>query len=199
MSPKSFVKTTATVDSLIHCAAKYFHNFGYRKTTVDEIASETHISKKTLYSIFSSKEALLREVAWRDTMAIIGKFSDTLPPSVNPDKILLSMCRYIFTDRVKHGKQGDFKGIHIDDNDIRKSYRDALKRVVKEFYDEGSKNGLFKPVDSVFATEVIVNMIITALEHFHKTTEPVRMFNNAMAMIADTIAYKDRIKFDQMA
>ena len=199
MSPKSFEKTSATVDSLIHCAAKYFHKFGYRKTTVDDIASETHISKKTLYLIFSSKEELLQEVAWRDTMEIIRKFSDTLPSATHPDKLLLSLCRFIFIDRIKHGKQGDFRGIHNDDNDLKKSYRDALKRVVKDFYDEGSKNGFFKPVDSVFATEVVVNMIITALDQFHKTTEPVPMFNNALVMIADSIAYKDRIEFDQMA
>jgi AcrR family transcriptional regulator len=45
---------------ILDAATKRFLNFGFSKTTIDEIASDIGISKKTLYKIFPSKEALLR-------------------------------------------------------------------------------------------------------------------------------------------
>lgn len=47
---------------IIDAAKKRFFNYGYRKVTMDEIASDLGISKKTLYKYFSSKEAIARQV-----------------------------------------------------------------------------------------------------------------------------------------
>ena len=165
---------------------------------MDDIASRAQISKKTLYDIFPSKEEILGEVTWRYITEIVHTFRSSLPPDVHPDTLLLSFCRFVFTDRIKNGKQGIFWGIGVDDNEIRKSCLNALKRAVKDIYDSGCQAGIFKPVESVFATEVIVNIVIAALENYHKTSEPLRMFNDALSMIADSIAFKDRIVFDKM-
>ena len=43
-------------------AHKCFHLYGFRKTSVDEIASGMGISKKTIYKYFSSKDDLIRSV-----------------------------------------------------------------------------------------------------------------------------------------
>ena len=43
-------------------AKELFERFGYKKTTVDEIAANAGISKKTLYEIFAGKEKLLSEL-----------------------------------------------------------------------------------------------------------------------------------------
>jgi len=47
---------------IIDAAKKRFFNYGYRKATMDEIASDIGISKKTLYKYFGSKEAVARQV-----------------------------------------------------------------------------------------------------------------------------------------
>jgi len=198
MSPSSIEKTTETLNAIVACATRHFKKYGYRKTTVDDIAADAHISKKTLYAIFPSKEAVLKEVAWRDTLDIIRSFGDTLPVDTRPDGQLMSLCRYIYTDRIKHGKNGVFKGVYSEDNDIRASYRDALKRVIHEIYDSGRKAGLFKPVDTALATESVTVLIVAALDNFHKTSNPVALFNDSLYMIADTVAFRDRIRFDKM-
>lgn len=46
-------------------AKKLFARFGFRKTTVDEIAENAGISKRTMYEVFRSKEQILAElVLW---------------------------------------------------------------------------------------------------------------------------------------
>ena len=57
---------------------------------------------------------------------------------------------------------------------------------------------IFKPVDSNFATEVIVSIINASLKKFHLSREPLRMFNDTLNMIADAVAYKNRVHFEAL-
>lgn len=49
-------------DSIIDSASKFFAKFGYRKTTMDEIARNIHKAKGLLYYYFKNKESLFNEV-----------------------------------------------------------------------------------------------------------------------------------------
>ncbi len=52
-------------EKIIIFASEKFLRGGFYRTTMDEIAAEMHISKKTIYRNFSSKEELVIEVAKR--------------------------------------------------------------------------------------------------------------------------------------
>ncbi len=188
-------KTSKIIEDVIPYARKLFRKYGYKKTTVDEIASGIYISKKTLYSAFPSKEEILRETIWRDTIEVIRAFNDTLPAGYQSDTILLSLCRYIFIDRIKRGKDGYFWGFYVDDIDINRASFEAIRRVIITIYDDGHKKGLFKPVDSAFASDIIISIITAALKNFHLSKEPLVIFNDALNMIADAVAFKNRIVF----
>ena len=198
MSISKVDNTSKLVETVIPYARKLFGKYGYRKTTVDDIASGLHISKKTLYTVFPSKEEILRETSWRETVEILHKFNDTIPSGCESDKILLLLCRFIYTDRIKSGKNGFFRGLYVDDSDIKRASIEALKRVFTSIYENGSQKGFFKPVDPHFATEVIISIIIASVKNFHLSKNPVRMFNDALSMIADAVAFKNRIIFDAM-
>lgn len=47
---------------MLTAAATLFMRNGYAGTTMDDVAEEAHVSKRTLYNNFTSKEALFREV-----------------------------------------------------------------------------------------------------------------------------------------
>ncbi len=49
-------------DKIMHLALETFLKEGFHKTTMDEIAAKLHMSKKTIYKNFSTKEELLAEV-----------------------------------------------------------------------------------------------------------------------------------------
>ncbi len=54
-------------------ARERFMQFGFAKVTLDEIASDLGMSKKTLYKHFESKEDLLREMVRSYTRALSGR------------------------------------------------------------------------------------------------------------------------------
>ena len=47
-------------DQVIEAARKLFHKFGFQKVSMDEIAKEAGVTKKTIYMYFGSKEELLK-------------------------------------------------------------------------------------------------------------------------------------------
>jgi TetR/AcrR family transcriptional regulator, cholesterol catabolism regulator len=50
-------------ERILKAAEELFMKFGIRRVTMDEIASELGISKKTIYLHFEDKDAIVHEVA----------------------------------------------------------------------------------------------------------------------------------------
>lgn len=198
MNPETVSSASKLLDSIIECAGKRFRQYGFRKTTVDEIARDLRISKRTLYAVFSSKDAILREVAWRDTEDIIREFNDSIPAGTPAERILLDLCRLIFTDRLKRGRIGRFQGLFSSEADMAGAYRAAIARVISALFREGTVRGALKPVNSELAAELILSLVLAATGKFHLFPKPASVFTDTLGMIADAVAWKTRIPFDSM-
>src|SRR4030066_2586274 len=68
---------------ILTLAKKKFERFGFNKTTVDEIARDASISKRTLYQEFENKEKILEELLMFEALAVrkailnqIGKITE---------------------------------------------------------------------------------------------------------------------------
>jgi AcrR family transcriptional regulator len=61
VSPKSPTATADRRAALLDAAYATFLRFGFRKTSMDDIARDAEISRQALYAYFSDKEALFRE------------------------------------------------------------------------------------------------------------------------------------------
>ena len=55
-----------------------FHSEGFYKTTMDELARELHVSKKTIYKYFPSKENLLEEICLDTSCEIMNKIESII-------------------------------------------------------------------------------------------------------------------------
>ncbi len=55
-----------------------FHSEGFYKTTMDELARELHVSKKTIYKYFPSKENLLQEICSDTSCEIMNKIESII-------------------------------------------------------------------------------------------------------------------------
>ncbi len=147
-------------------ALEHFLKFGFSKVTMNEIAEELGISKKTIYQFFASKEELLSEVI---TMLHERTANDieTLINDTNIDferklqgalDILTAfharMTPYILADMEKHAPDV----CKANDEFKRQRIRTMWKRLVGE----GIEKGIFRDdVDS----ELIVLIYGGALQH----------------------------------
>lgn len=89
MNPDPVPEMVPAADSdrkvaVLESALATFSRFGYRKTSMDDVALAAHISRPGLYFLFSSKQALFRaavEHALERDLAIIGReLADTDRP-----------------------------------------------------------------------------------------------------------------------
>ncbi len=60
-------------EDILTAASTLFARFGFRKTTVDEIAQAARVAKGTLYKYFQSKEEVFNRVTRRESEQIFNK------------------------------------------------------------------------------------------------------------------------------
>src|SRR6266480_1760351 len=75
---------TAAADSqrIVEAARTHFFSHGFRSVTMDDLAEELAISKKTLYAHFPSKIALLEAVLADKFASVEAKLEEITPPFV---------------------------------------------------------------------------------------------------------------------
>lgn len=79
-------------EKLINVAKEKFIAFGSKHTTMDEIAELLGISKKTIYTHFSSKEELIIE----SIKALINEFKINVIPILNSNESALNKIKAIY-------------------------------------------------------------------------------------------------------
>lgn len=80
-------------DRIIEAAEKRFSQYGFRKVTVDDIASDLGISKKTLYLHFKSKEAIawaVKERMHRDIDKLLQRAKREIPDPIERFKKIIA-------------------------------------------------------------------------------------------------------------
>jgi len=136
-----------TREQIIEIATKAFLHYGFKNVTVDEIARQAGISKKTLYQEFSKKDDLVlasvetyNERHWEEMLEIMGASKNALEELVG---VFIHMAKM-------------FKGMNpVCFVDLQRYYASAFKYMehfkqtklhdcIKENLDRGIEEGLFR-------------------------------------------------------
>ncbi len=92
-------------------AAKMFARFGFRKTSIDEIAKEAGVGKGTVYLAADSKEELFYQVVHREVRAWQAACAKVVDPRVPADELLLRLYAEAQKNLVGNGLVRDlFRG-----------------------------------------------------------------------------------------
>lgn len=81
-------------------AARCFARFGFRKTSIDEIAQKAKVAKGTVYLAATSKEDLFYQVVHREIRAWVGEMSKLIDRRVPADELMtmLSVRSFDYLD-----------------------------------------------------------------------------------------------------
>jgi AcrR family transcriptional regulator len=107
---------------VLSTARKLFFSFGYSKVTMDELASELNMSKRTLYQLYESKNILLKAVIYDFFQEFQEKISKIVK-NKNKDS-LISLKKMIFLIQTQMAKFS----IHAFE-DIRKNNPEAWQLI----------------------------------------------------------------------
>ena len=86
---------------IIDAAKQLIATYGFKKTTMDEIASRAGMAKSTMYYYFKNKEDIFAEIVRIDSNLFRGKLQEAINQAYSPqDKIM----QYVRT-RMLHLKE----------------------------------------------------------------------------------------------
>ena len=138
---------------ILSIAMKKFARFGIRKTTIDEIAQEAHISKGLIYHYFSNKEDIFYAVLDREIQIIEKLIYEELKKVQTPQdklKVIVETSIKRLTDNFV--LKDLLNNIHqIGVPEVMNRAKDYVKReitLIENIIIEGIDKGHFKKIDS---------------------------------------------------
>jgi AcrR family transcriptional regulator len=139
-------------NQVLSLAKKRFERFGFNKTTVDEIAKDAIISKRTLYQEFGNKERILKEIFVSETLsvrqAILDRINKTIDPAEKLKTYIRLALKYLdhnpFIVSVLHDESGLFKPFLKDKPCIIET---GMQETFVNLLKEGVGKGVFRKMD----------------------------------------------------
>jgi AcrR family transcriptional regulator len=137
---------------ILTLAKKKFERFGFHKTTVDEIAKDANISKRTLYQEFENKEKILEELFMFEALsvrkAILNQINKIIGPTEKLQTFIRLALKYLdqnpFIVSVLHDESGFFKPFLRDKPRVIES---GIEEIFVNILKEGVEKGVFRKMD----------------------------------------------------
>ncbi|MBN2250964.1 MAG: TetR/AcrR family transcriptional regulator [Candidatus Altiarchaeota archaeon] len=180
-------------EQIIESAKDIFSRFGFRKTTVDDIARSIHKAKSSIYYYFSSKEEIFEEVIRREYAYLKDRLSDALAGEETPEGKLRA---YVITRLRVLLKVSNFYGAITSDyfeyfgliEKLRKDYVQEEIRVFRGILQEGVQKGAFK-IKNIDITAHTVITALKGLEYDWATTDNASELEADVQKILDIVLY----------
>ncbi len=152
-------------EKIIQAAAQMFGRFGFKKTTVDDIAQILRKGKSSIYYYFNSKEEIFEAVVIKEARHFDGEINKILNSVLSPAEKLRKHVhlRMEMVNRLVNYfellKNDDLSTL-VFARKIRKKYDDQEVQIIKRILREGIDSGVFKVTD----VELSSLGIVTALK-----------------------------------
>ncbi|MBE0570280.1 MAG: TetR/AcrR family transcriptional regulator [Ignavibacteriaceae bacterium] len=175
-------------NKIIELTEEKFFRDGFYKTTMDEIASELKMSKKTIYKFFPSKDDLITAIAKHFMEGVKSK----VLPALNSDKnaieklaelnhILAKVSTKVSSKRMDEIRQ-HFPGLW---NEIDSFRTKMMFGNITKVIDQGKAEGLF--ID--YPTPIIMNTLVSSVRSI---VNPDFILNNNFS-IAEAALYTFKV------
>ena len=155
-------------DLILDGATNIFAKFGFRKTTVDEIAQAARKGKSSIYYYFNSKEEIFQAVVEKEVGEVKSKLI-SVAESTDPanaklkNYIVLRMQMLKELANVYEALKDDFLSHYEFIEEIRKDYDELELSFIENILKEGAESGEFD-IQDFKLTAISILTIFKGLE-----------------------------------
>lgn len=136
-------------DKILHKAGEMFLTYGVKSVTMDDLAHELGISKKTIYEYYSNKETLVDETTNFVFDCVAKELKQYIEDNEDKNPVTILFDSYnIFKDQFKEEQAPEFQlkkyfpAVH--DNIQRKKY-ELIINIIKRNLTNGIDQGYYRP------------------------------------------------------
>jgi len=152
---------------------------GFYKTTMDDVASELGMSKKTIYKFFPSKDDLVMAIAKH----FMNRMKSKIVPALNSDKNAIEKLAELInilataSDKVSPKRMDEIRKYFPNLwNEIDSFRTKMMFGNITKVIDQGRKEGLF--ID--YPTTIIMNILVASIRNI---VNPDFILNNNFSII----------------
>ena len=158
------MKSTDLEKSIVATSTELFLTLGFKSVTMDDIAEEMKISKKTIYTFFANKEALVQSVVFSMYNYITTNLTQIREKANNPISELYEVKMFIMNQlkgektSPQHQLRKYYPNIH---NELQKKQFDYMTKSVGKSLIKGVIMKLFRPsIDIDFISRMYFNGMV---------------------------------------
>lgn len=157
-----------TREQIISAASVAFSKFGYKKTTLDDIAALTNRGKTGIYYYFKSKDDIFREVIRKEAEIIKVKLSKSLANKKTP---VVKLTSYIHNRMDAFEKLGNYYSAmkhelmeHLHFINLNRVDFDVTEiEIISSILTEGVEKGSFQ-IDNISQVSKTILLTLKSLE-----------------------------------
>jgi AcrR family transcriptional regulator len=134
---------------IIEAAREVFAKYGYRKTTIEDIASSVYKAKSSVYHYFTGKDEIFRAVIEREASQLI----DSLRGAVDAEKTPVMKFRTLFrflcekieeTTNYYHLIKDEWYDVFDFTTEVKNKNENIIIDIIVSIFNEGNRQGVFK-------------------------------------------------------
>jgi AcrR family transcriptional regulator len=150
-------------DEILDAARSLYNRFGYRKTTVDEIAHAAGVTKPTIYAYFNGKEDVLLSLIEREASRVLDTGMAAAPAGAGAQERLAAI--FLSTDSFL-SKDPFLQGIVSRDPDVLTpevvqvafDFERRIISAIAAILEEGMAEGVFRRTDPELMAYALVRL-----------------------------------------
>jgi AcrR family transcriptional regulator len=168
----AFAENTAA-QRIVTAARRHFFAHGFRGVTMDDLAEELGMSKKTLYASFPSKLDLLRTVLLDKFRSVEGDL-DRVMSAASKDDVLATLhqllaCMQRHTEEIQPPFVRDIRREAPEIFQVVQSRRrDVIQRYFGKLFEDGRRSGIIRKDVS---TRLMIEMFVGVTEAIMNPTK----------------------------
>jgi AcrR family transcriptional regulator len=155
------VRNNPAREKILNAAEKRMVQFGYRKVTMDEIAQDLRMSKNTIYKEFVGKEEIAKALVKRLQQQLNSELDNIEKAQKDPLRVF-SDSVLLLRKRLGPWFEHFFREISGELPSLWEEflyYRNAKVLDIRSLVEKGSRNGIFRRVNSSIATEAYLGAV----------------------------------------
>jgi AcrR family transcriptional regulator len=153
------MKDSAQKQAIADAFKKHFQHFGFKKTSVDDISDELHISKKTIYQYFNTKEEIFYYVVSQIARQYLKGMENELTRLPTCREKFAQLIHMVFAEARKWLKENDAFEFRYKYEIAELAFKDAYSELMKQLLQQGIEAGEFASAPVDLTVRMIQGMI----------------------------------------
>ena len=152
-------------DQIVEASRQIFSRFGFRKTTMEEIAQAVKKGKSSIYYYFQSKEDIYKAVIEKEATLIRDELTDAISNAANPaDKLKAYVGTRMRTFQAMVNFYEAIKNEYLTHLDFINKVREKYDREEIQMVESVLKDGIIRNEFTLNDTELAAIAIVTAMK-----------------------------------